>query len=115
MLCGSLDGKEIWERMDTCICMAESLCSPPERNWQPTPIALPGEFHGQRSLKGYSLWGGKELDMTEQLTHTHTWLSLSGVYLKLETITILLIDYTLKQDKKLKKLLLCKVSGMVIL
>ena len=29
MLCGSLDGREVWERMDTCICMAESLhCSP---------------------------------------------------------------------------------------
>ena len=31
-----------------------------------------GEFHGQRSLVGYSPWGGKELNMTEQLTHTHT-------------------------------------------
>ena len=33
---------------------------------------LHGEFHGQRSLAGYSLWSYKELDMTEQLTHTHT-------------------------------------------
>ena len=33
---------------------------------------LPGEFHGQRSLAGYSPWGCKELGMTEQLTHTHT-------------------------------------------
>ena len=30
MLCDSLDGKENWGRMDTCICMAESLCCPPE-------------------------------------------------------------------------------------
>ena len=29
---------------------------------------LPGETHGQRSLVGYSLWGPKELDMTEQLS-----------------------------------------------
>ena len=29
---------------------------------------LAGEFHGQRSLVGYSLWGCKELDTTEQLT-----------------------------------------------
>ena len=29
---------------------------------------FPGEFHGQRSLAGYSPWGCKELDMTEQLT-----------------------------------------------
>ena len=30
--------------------------------------SLPGECHGRRSLAGYSLWGHKELDMTEQLT-----------------------------------------------
>ena len=30
MLCGSLDRREIWGRMDTCICMAESLCCSPE-------------------------------------------------------------------------------------
>ena len=30
MLCDSLDGREVWERMDTCKCMAESLCCPPE-------------------------------------------------------------------------------------
>ena len=32
------------------------------RKWQPTPVFLPGDFHGQRSLVGYSLWGYKELD-----------------------------------------------------
>ena len=42
------------------------------REWQPTPVFLPGEFHGQRSLAAYSPWGHKELDTTEQLTHTHT-------------------------------------------
>ena len=38
------------------------------REWLPTPVFLPGEFHGQRSLVGYSPWspwGLKELDMTE--------------------------------------------------
>ena len=30
MLCGSLDGRGVWGRMDTCICMAESLRSSPE-------------------------------------------------------------------------------------
>ena len=43
---------------------------PLEKEWQPTPVLLPGEFHGQRSLAGYSLWGCKELDTTEQLPHT---------------------------------------------
>ena len=33
-----------------------------------TLVFLPGEFHGQRSLAGYNPWGGKESDMTEQLT-----------------------------------------------
>ena len=32
------------------------------------PVFLPGEPHGQRSLLGYSPWGQKELDTTEQLT-----------------------------------------------
>ena len=37
---------------------------PWKRKWQPTPVFLPGEFHGQRSLVGYSPWGGKESDIT---------------------------------------------------
>ena len=41
------------------------------RKWQPTPVFLPGESHGQRSLMGYSSWGHKETDTTEQLS-THT-------------------------------------------
>ena len=43
---------------------------PWRRKWQPTPLFLPGKFHGQRSLMGYSPRGRKELDMTEQL-HFH--------------------------------------------
>ena len=39
------------------------------RQWQPTPVLLPGKSHGQRSLAGYSLWHCKELYTTEQLTH----------------------------------------------
>ena len=38
---------------------------PWRRKWQPTPVFLPGEFHGQRGLVGYSPWGHKESDMTE--------------------------------------------------
>ena len=37
----------------------------------PTPVFLPGELHGQRNLVGYSPWGRKESDTTEQLTHTN--------------------------------------------
>ena len=40
------------------------------REWLPTLVFLPGEFHGQRNLEGYSLWCCKELDTTEKLTLT---------------------------------------------
>ena len=40
---------------------------PWRREWQPTPVFLPGESRGQRSLAGYSPWGHKESD-TEWLT-----------------------------------------------
>ena len=43
---------------------------PWRRKWQPTPVLLPGESHGGRSLVGYSPWGRKELDTTERL-HFH--------------------------------------------
>ena len=42
---------------------------PWRRAWKPTPVFLPGESHGQRSLAGYSPWGCKELDMID-LAHT---------------------------------------------
>ena len=35
------------------------------RKWQPTPVSLPGEFHGQSSLAGLSPWGRKEAGTTE--------------------------------------------------
>ena len=35
--------------------------------WLQTPVFLPGEFHGQRSLAGYSLWVRKESDTIERL------------------------------------------------
>ena len=35
------------------------------RKWQPTPVYLPGESHGQRSLASPRLWGCKESDMTK--------------------------------------------------
>ena len=41
---------------------------PWRKEWQPTPVFLPGEFHRQRSLASYSPWNLKELDTTEGLT-----------------------------------------------
>ena len=41
---------------------------PRRRKWLSTPVFLPGESHGWRSLVGYSPWGRKESNTTEQLT-----------------------------------------------
>ena len=38
------------------LCLFQDL-----RKWQPAPVFLPGEFHGQRSVVGYSPWDRKEL------------------------------------------------------
>ena len=43
--------------------------TPWRRAWQPTPIFLSGELHGQGSLVGYSSWGRKASDMTEKSEH----------------------------------------------
>ena len=69
---------------------------PLEKEWQPTPVFLPGEFHGQRSLAGYSPWSHRELDTTEQITQKRLFSSfslstikaVSSAYLRLLTFFI---------------------------
>ena len=70
---GSSDGKRIClycrrPRFDSWVRKI-----PWRREWQPTPVFLPGESHGQRGLAGYSPWDHEESSTTEWLT-----LSLSG-------------------------------------
>ena len=65
---GLHSGKE-----SACWCRRHKRCGfnpwvrkiPWSRKWQPTPLFLPGEFYGQRSLASYSPWGRTESDMTE--------------------------------------------------
>ena len=52
---------------------------PCRRKWHSTPIRLLEESHGQKSLAGYSPWGGKELDMTEHATTTKDHLKSCDV------------------------------------
>ena len=77
---GGASGKE-----PDCQCWRGKRCGfslwvgkiPWSRKWQPTPVFLPGKFHGQRSPEGYSPWGHKDSDMTEQLNmHTLAWLRM---------------------------------------
>ena len=49
------------------------------REWQPIPLFLPGEFHGQRILVGYSPWGHKESDTTEWLTQAKLRKGTHGI------------------------------------
>ena len=72
---------ETWVHAHKTSLVAQSVKNPPamqetrvrslgqedllEKEWQPTPVFLPGESHGQGRLEGY----GKELDTTEQLNH----------------------------------------------
>ena len=53
-----------------------------EWKWKPTPGFLPGEFHRQRSLAGYSAWGHKESDMTERI---HNWANNTFTFFSLPT------------------------------
>ena len=53
---------------------------PWRRAWKPTPVFLLGESHGQRSLAGYSPWGRKESDTTEELS-THSMMELDAIIL----------------------------------
>ena len=51
---------------------------PWRREWHPTPVFLPGESHGQRSLVGYSPQCHKESDVTEATQHTRSYNDLVG-------------------------------------
>ena len=52
-------------------CWIEKI--PWRRAWQPIPVFLPRESHGQRSLVGYSPWGCKESEATEMTEQAHRW------------------------------------------
>ena len=58
------------ERLKKCRFVPWVREDPRSRKWQPTAVFLPGKFHGQRSLAGYSPWGLNESDTIES-THPH--------------------------------------------
>ena len=78
----SFTGGAVVSKELACQCRRHKKCgfspwakkTPWSRKWPPTLIFLPGKFHGQKSLVGYSPWGRKKLDMTEHLC-THLELS----------------------------------------
>ena len=75
---GGTSGKE-----PTCQCrtLKRNWEDPLEKAQQPTPVCLPGESHGQRSLEGYSPWGRTELGTAEETEHTRTYIILSNIFI----------------------------------
>ena len=68
---GSSDGKEFSCNAGVLTLTPWLGRSPGERNGNPLQLLLPGKFHGQRSLVGYSPWDCKELDMIEHTDQMH--------------------------------------------
>ena len=83
---------------------------PWRKKWQPTPLFLLGEFHGQRSLVGYSPWGCKESDTTEQLKKIYIYIKLLKICLKVkflkteEFISVLGEEFCYQSLKKKKNM-----------
>ena len=73
---------------------------PWRRKWQSTPVFLPGKFHGQRSLVGYSPWDCKELDTTEQLSMHAPSLDSSLASIDITGIPVCKSDKKTKRKKK---------------
>ena len=67
--------------------------TPWRRAWQPTPVFLPEESQGQRSLAGYSPWGCKALDTTEWLNNNKRIFALSLLHSWLGTFHHILSDF----------------------
>ena len=85
---------------------------PWRREWLPTPVFLPGEFHGQKSLAGYNPWGCKQSNVTVHLTDTkyreiNSEYSLEGLMLTLQYL-----GHLMGRDNSLgKTLMLGKIEG----
>ena len=71
---GGASGKESTGQCKRCQTFRPWVGTIPwRRKWQPTPVFLPGESRGQRSLAGYSPWGRKKSDRTERLSTVALW------------------------------------------
>ena len=60
--------------------------------WHRTPVLLPGKFHGRRSLVGYSPWGRKESDTTEQLHFHFLQIVFPGINSQISTFNWILVS-----------------------
>ena len=71
----------IREMQETCV-RSLSGEDPLEEAWQPNPVFLPGESHGQRSLVAYISSGHKESDVIKATEHARTFLIIREMQIK---------------------------------
>ena len=80
---------------------------PWRRIWQPTPIFLPEKFHGHGILLGYSPWGHKESDMTEQLRTYTAFFRVQHSYSYMTTGKTIALTIQTFMGKVMSLLLIC--------
>ena len=80
--------KYIYIYICVCVCVCVYIYIYIYKKWQPTPVFLPGEFHWQRSLAGYSPNGHRESYMTEWLIFSLLciWSKILNGYSCLDTL-----------------------------
>ena len=76
---GGSDGEEFAYSAGDPGSIPESGRTLGKGNWLPTPVFLPGKFHGQRSLAGYSPWGRKRIGHDRETPHAHSLFTLEGI------------------------------------
>ena len=75
---------------------------PWNRKWQPTPVFLPGKSHGQRNLVGYSPWGCKELDTTEEACNIDVYVFIHiSTYIYTIRVKIYTCNFFLSPERTL--------------
>ena len=94
--CGTSGKESAWQHRRLKRCRFNPWIGkiPWRRKWKPTPVFLPGKFHGQRSLEGYILWGHKEWDTTERLSMCHQDLDTRWTCMTMSVMVFLCLPIT---------------------
>ena len=87
VLVRKIQRRKQFSEVELCILVRSVSCA----KWQPTPVFLPGEFHGLQSLAGYNPWDPKEWDVTQ---HTYMHAYRSHVHSFLPFNVTMIIFYT---------------------
>ena len=69
------------------------------RKWQPTPVFLPGESHGQRSLLGYSPWGSQKIG--HDLATKQKWQQQQHMKFQFSSVTQLCLTLCIPKNRSM--------------